>query len=535
MTPVVNRIRSYVDARSTWTGPVLLTFIFSLLSLYVFFFFYQDYNNSLHQHSWRSLVPVFHSPSILTGILLRPLLLVALACIYLLIMLARVRFNYGATHHNMVRLLVFVPACLLTWEIVTYDTNYFLGSGFFFDRICLIVLTLAIWRWPVLVPFYICYWLVYRAQFNYPLGGFALIDKRVLIEFLLLFTAWRLGTRFFNMPLRAFLLLVFCIPASHYFYSGLGKIFISPHGYEWVLNNNLNDLFFNAHSRGWAQNLSEESLIKLHGFFNTWSVFLQGCTLLIELAMVLLLWRKRAGIVLLMGCLLMHTAIFLTGSMFFWKWMSIDLLLLLVLLKPRPLPDLFTPSSFKLSILLIAFSFAWLKPHFIAWHDTPFNQFFTFEVVDENGRTQVLSRNAFNPFHQFFQLDHLKWLIKTPVLPVTGFGYTQQYALAQQIKKADPEKITELQSKYGKLYYNQQKHGVFVYFIKTFFRHRFLEKHTWWYYLRAPHHLYSTAIHAQPLSGRVVQVRIYFEQTWRQNYRLIHLSKKTCEIIDIPY
>jgi hypothetical protein len=139
------------------------------------------------------------------------------------------RFGYQC----YLKTIVLVAAFVLCWELVTYDYNYYLDTGFNIDRILLFLLLVGIWFHPIFASFFAVAALVYRAQFNYPIDGFVLLDKQVLFDALILFTCFLWFRIIRALPSSFYLWVLLCLMGSNYFYPLLGKLFISPHGYEW--------------------------------------------------------------------------------------------------------------------------------------------------------------------------------------------------------------------------------------------------------------------------------------------------------------
>jgi len=274
----------------------------------------------------------------------------------------------------------------------------------------------------------------------------------------------------------------------------MAKIFISPHGYEWLFENEPINLFRNVHSRGWLSQSSQSTVNNLSLFIYQYGKIFQTALFLLEFLAFFLLRSRKWTITLLIFLCVLHLGIFIFGSMLFWKWMCIDLLLIWILYRNKSLEEeLYSKKLFISSLILIAFSFVWLRPAKIAWYDTPANQYFSYEVIDTEGKIFELDKNQMNPYHQWFQYDQFLFLVNEPCLPISGFGYTTNYKIANAIKTCDIEIFTQLEKTFGKNYYNEIKKEKFDYFIKTYFtnRNHFLGKTFIPIMAKAPYHLYS--------------------------------------------
>jgi hypothetical protein len=523
----------------------LVLFLFLALSLISLFVFYNGFLvnfNLINKRAFGENVPrildhvPYNSFSILLSSLLHPYFLLGLLLIYFpIIFFRRPFFAKKFIYQKPERLLVFGAAFLLTWELVTYDYNYYLDSAFYFDRIVLIILTFALLRFPLLTPLYIAFAFVYRSQFNYPVAGFELFDKRLLFDILLMFVSFRYVKAFIKEFKFSFVWLVLCIVASNYFYTGLAKIIMSPHGYEWLTENNLADLFLNVHVRGWMANASESTINSIWNFLNSWHVPLQFLVLFTELSALFLLRSKKISLIILTVSFLMHLCIFFCGSMLFWKWMAIDALLIYLISKNKIVAEeLKYRTLFGSSVVVIAFAFIWLRPYMIGWFDTPVNQYFTYEVVDKNGKVYQLTKNEMNPYHQWFQYDHFLFLTESECLSITGFGYTTNYKLFNQLRTISQN---ELRLQCRSDHFNPVKTEAYLDFITAYFKNRNkrLGHHLLLTYLRAPYHLHGSGkglLYAD--QAAVSKFRVFYNLSFSSSGKTVQIEKRVLHEVLIP-
>lgn len=462
----------------------------------------------------------YQQASIVLGALLHPVFLITLALFYLPLWRKRTALREASFRFSVnERLIVFVAAALLAWELSTYDYNYYLDRALYADRALLVILALLIPRFPLLVPLFVAFAYVYRSQFNYPADGFPLYDKRLLFDLLILFTAHVYARLYLRSYRVSFLFLALCLLAAGYVAGAFMKLVISPHGIEWLLSNNPADLFYNSHLRGWLAGAPDALLDKLGNFFERYGKILQAMAFFIEVSALFILRSRKTGIAVLCALLAMHTGIFLLAGILFWKWMAIDLVLLFCYLYRKGLwmKGLFEAHHYRASLVVICLSFAWLQPIPFAWHDTPANQFFTYELEDDEGTIYTLDKNAMNPYHQWFQIDRFLFLVDTPCLPLTGFGYTYKYKIAKDIAQSGPEHFAELSRAKGKIYFQPELRRHYEAFIQTYFRNRNkrLGLNFFPACFMAPLHLY-TAETGRVWDGRkpVRRFRVKFNQTY---------------------
>lgn len=535
-------------SRSHYGKIFLVLSLFLALNLVSLFVFYNGFLinfNLINKRIFGENVPGFlsfvpyHSFSILLSSLLHPLFLFGLIILYFPIVFYRRSFLSSVfNYQNSERLLVFAAAFMLTWELVTYNYNYYLDSAFYFDRILLITLTFALLRSPLLVPLYIAFAFVYRSQFNYSVAGFELFDKRLLFDILIMFVSFRYIKYFIRDFKFSFVWLVLCIVASNYFYTGLAKIIMSPHGYEWLAQNNLADLFLNVHLRGWLANVDEATITSIWSFLNSWHIPLQILVLITELSSLFLLRSKKLTLVILSASFIMHLCIFCSGSMLFWKWMLIDAVLIYLVAKNKNVvQELKYKVLFGSSVLMIAFAFIWLRPLMIGWFDTPVNQYFTYEVEDKNGTTYQLTKNEMNPYHQWFQYDHFLFLVKPPTIPITGFGYTYNYDLFKRLKHDSIFSPKQVIDEYGVDHYDSLKTKAYFEFIRTYFknRNRRLGDHVFLTYFKAPYHLYGSSggllYHDQM---PVIKFKVIYNLTFCSAGKVTYVEKSILHEVAIP-
>ena len=480
----------------------------------------------------------YHSSSILLSALSNPYFSLSLLLFYIPLVIRRKQLK-EVGFDKPSRIVIFVAAIVLAWELSTYDYNYYLGHAFYFDRILLLVLAISLLRYPLLSPLFLALAFVYRSQFNYPVAGFPLFDKRVLFDVQVMFMAHTYVRLFIPSFKVHFLYFMLCMVGANYFMTGIKKLSMQPHIYGWIAKNDPGDLFTNVHYRGWLANTSDETISAIAATLSKFKAVLQLIVLLIELSGLFLLRSRKMAIVFLFCFGLMHLGIFLLGSMLFWKWMALDITLACLLIySSRYLKEeLFTKQGFMASLIIIPLSGLWLQPMMIGWYDTPVNQYFTYEVVSPTGQVYELDKNEMNPYHQWYEYDNFLFLVNQPVLRITGFGYTNKYETVSAIRQAGPAGFKRLETAVGKNVYDPIKKEQYDAFIKTYFmnRNKMLDMHFIPSYLRAPNHLYSYSKTGGYRNKAVVQhFRVIFNQVYTQGGKKIVQDRRLVDDIFIP-
>lgn len=539
-----------IDSDSVTVKHLLSLLVAYIVVHFIFFtFFYSGFigtyawiyeHLAMHGMNFQFLQYVpYHSWSPFLASFLHPVfaLFVLLVSIPFIGKLGKIKWE-TIEHYKWVRLLAFVAAAVLAWELSAYDYNYYLDSSQYFDRFLLVIFALLILRNPLFVLPFLIISLLYRSQFNYPIGGFALWDKRLLFDLLvLLYTYILIRVYYGNLKINLLFMMI-CIVMSNYFASGLAKITHSPHGYEWLAYDKIAYLFMNVHQSGWLQSLSPSNIDSVKNFLLRFGTIFQIIVLAIELSAIAVLWRKKVGILILIGCIVMHIGIFIFGSMIFWKWMAMDATIVFILLKLKPEEKqiLFNSRNFKISLLLVLTSAIWLKPLTVAWFDTPANQFFTYEVTDDKGNVYHLEKNSMNPYHQFFQYGDFLYLVDKNVLPITSFGYAHNFRQARMIKQSGATGIGQAEKEFGKNNFDSAKAEGLDNFIKTYFSNRNKRNGNMMIsYLAAPNHIYNHE-DSPVYTGRetVKKFRVIFNQTYFDGEKVVAIDKHIVREINIP-
>ncbi len=147
---------------------------------------------------------------------------------------------------NRIKSLLLVVACILSWEYVLYDFNYYLNQEHYLDRgLLLVFIILLIWRLIFIVP-YIVMLLLIIGQFKIlPLYSLAvpLLSIRKPLLFMA-FYCYKLLRKIFYF--KDFLFLSGCLIAAFYFSSGIRKL-----NFEWLWYDPIVYLLSNSYANGW--------------------------------------------------------------------------------------------------------------------------------------------------------------------------------------------------------------------------------------------------------------------------------------------
>lgn len=462
----------------------------------------------------------FKSPTNILGVL-----------IFLYLLKNRRKISWDELGVNrLLKFFFIVPGLILCWELLAYDYNFYLDHYFFLERFLMLGFLLLVWFHPMYSVWFLMLALMFRAQFDFPIGGFPLFDKKVLFDLYVLIIAYLVMKTRMKLPVHWLLFFSVALVASSYFATGLGKIRLTPHGYEWITQNPLDYLIMNANERGWPY--SSGSI----AFIEKYKLIIQFLTIALELSVLFIFYKRKLAIALISCCILFHLSIFCLSGILFWKWIVVDLMVVVVLLSRKDLKAVFNPTFFKLSFILIPTSIFWLSAFAIGWLDTKFNQTFEYTVVLENGEEYNASKSIFNPYHQLFYHDKFLYTTNEKRIKITGFGYTFAHPVADAINRSTLNELADVETQFGQNYYSKEKDNAHTEFIKTFFTNynRHLETTYYRNWINAPEHIYNfppePVYHKQ---GKIKTVNVYLKKTYIENHKLVVLDRKLIKSVSI--
>jgi hypothetical protein len=315
------------------------------------------------------------------------------------------------------RLPVGVAIVLLTWWFSTYTYNLYFDQGHWIDRAVLIALSgLALWRPIFTVPWVLLVASIMQ-QFFYPIGGYSVAEQFLLVRVVELFIATMLIRlaigRWHNAD---FLLALICLIAGSYWVPGVGKLQLGwlqagPHA-----EANL----FTAYANGWLGNLSFDSISAVGRGLRSFGWPMLIGTTAIELGAVAILWGRRALVAWLGMFIAFHLAVLALTGIFFWRWIALEVALLVFLLRDRLLASLpiFTWAHAVLATGLIVVAPLWGMPVKLAWLDAPVSYTYRFVATDATGETGRLPATFFAPYDYQFSLSTFEYLSDdTSLLP----------------------------------------------------------------------------------------------------------------------
>ena len=212
----------------------------------------------------------------------------------------------------------------------------------------------------------------------------------------------RMGPRIFktaasNEQFSAFETLVVIGIAVHfgnYFWSGVAKGVLDGGFFYWMTDNKTYYLTLIALEGGFLPISQWKGFTSgLYTFMTQHFMALNIFVLLTQIASIIIITNIRLSIILTLSYDLMHIGVFILSGIFFWKWIFLNVAIILSLRAFRAIP---LPMAVKfLAVLTILFGPAIFFMARLGWYDTPsYNHLFV-EAVTTDGQTYQVPSNYF--------------------------------------------------------------------------------------------------------------------------------------------
>jgi hypothetical protein len=414
------------------------------------------------------------------------------------------------------RRLVMATTGIAAWALSCYPRNLYFDQTHPLERLLVVALWLAIaWRPLFVLPFALVATSV-AGQFTIPLGFISWTEMRVVMLVPVLFGAfWLVRAATGSRRSDVFIFALCCLLAATYWASGLGKLRVN-----WLSHPHVHLLLPGAYANGWLAHVGTEAIVRMTAALEPGTRLLMAGTLAIECGALVLLWRRwsLAGFFLL--AIAFHVATFALTGILFWKWIAVELLLLVYLLGGNGLARLkpFTRPRFALSVGLIAVSPLWLRAEDLTWFDTPLTYSMRFAGIAADGATYTLPAGFFRPYSDAVVLGTFPEI--SPHAQLThAMGVTKDRALAGALVAArSPADVYELEASHG---------GVRVDVVGTEAFNDFVTRHAQRARCRAerdplllriaaaPRHLWTFPLYESlPCDARLVAVHVYEHTTF---------------------
>lgn len=390
-------------------------------------------------------------------------------------------------HGTILRASIMVLAVALAWPYVTYDYNHYLDQSHALDRALLVTLTALIsWRPAFIIPF-LPLQMAIMWQFLQPtLGGSLFAHKLQLVYPLVLFaSALCLHAISRRFPMRAFMLLMITMVGATYWEAARAK-----HVLDWTFTNELHLILPAAFNHGWLGAWSDETIATLSRAVGLVEWLLQPAVIILEAACILIATSRRFAITLL-GCLIVfHVGVFAFYGFLFWTWITLDVVLILLLIRLRP--DIFGLRMTLISAPLVLFGTYWAHAPSLGWLDTRVGYTYRLEAIFQDAGRTTLDPAYFAPYQDAFTMTGFSYLSENVL---TGpYAVTHDPELAVKLRKQlSIDQVAELE-RTAPVTLDPVRRARFAEFVRTFVKNRNRNGETWTFttFLEAPGQFHTT-------------------------------------------
>lgn len=388
---------------------------------------------------------------------------------------------------GLTRAFFVVIAGVLVWALSTMSYNAYFGQSYLVDRALLVVLlSLCWWRPLFLLPLSVqigCF--ASQLHFPLPAGHWMWPDKLLLLDALILAACFFMLRAVFGRFIHRSALLsgVLCLIGATYGTAAWNKALIGPELWSWVTENRVSNVFMSSYVQSrWLGFLSEAQAQALARLLSRGDIFVTSFTWIVEASALTLFFSRRWAMLLLLLLCAMHVGIVLSTGIFFWKWILLDLTLLLVLfqLKSRPHEGPRFGWSWGCAGLCLGLLLMHQAPFVkFAWRDSRYVNFARYTAVGKSGRRYPLDARFFAPYDVLSTQARFPYLTPRPTL-VGTFGATGNFALGRLLDESPRSFLPTIFQKYGRVRYSERATVRFAKFMQRFVRHRMDEPERLW-------------------------------------------------------
>lgn len=402
---------------------------------------------------------------------------------------------------SRIRWIIGLIAVTLALPFSTYSYNYFFDQPHYFDRGLLAALAMGTFVHPFFLPLFLLQIYIVTGQFNHPAPmAFTWTDKILLYQLLGIAVAM-LPLKLFNRRIGwvPYFIVAVAAIASFYLLPGIGKLKM-----EWLQINQTSNIIKAAHfQNGWLKDPEVYQSVLKMAAATDW--LLKPTTLFIELAMVLVFFRRWVAVLMFICAAGFHIGIFVSSGIFFWKWVVVELALVCMILTiPRSLAgSMFNGRQVAIAACFVAmFSFWSSRVVNLAWYDTNLAFHFNYEAVGKSGKRYEVPPYLFAPYDLPFAKGRFYFLTDRPQM-VDCLGATWDKETLMNLRECDsPDEFVDVHRQFGKSAYHEKSVRDFDLLTQRYFawrnRGNRVGSPTGW--LAAPYHISSNAVSADPRS-----------------------------------
>ncbi len=333
----------------------------------------------------------------------RPVLVVAVVVVGVgaLVALPRLRAGWDSFEHGRaLRWFALPVVVLLVWSNSMYGYNFLAGHWHLLDRVAVVALAAAAWRWPiVLVPLAVQFRIVTH-QFDH---GFSTtagqnIDELLVMALLCIAAVVIMGVLLGIDDSAWVLVLLMALVASHFFLPGRSKLPL-----DWATTNDLSHFPVSAYTAGWRGAGDGTWARRVSDLVETFSVPLRLGGLVLELGALIAVAHVRLFRLWVPGWVLFHLSVLVFTGFWFGSWITVEVGLLVLLLVPslRYWSTRHANVSIgALAVLLVIVGSHVFQPPRLAWLDGPVSYGLEVTATGDSGTVYRVPPSAFAPLDQ---------------------------------------------------------------------------------------------------------------------------------------
>ena len=480
-------------------------------------------------------------------------------------------FNWDRVeNYKIIRLFIIIVSATILWEQFFLDYNYYTNKSLIIEKGLLLLSIVLIYFNPIFVLIFLVQSILIWQTCQIPLGNFHYTDIRPVFEILILFLSYLFVSKYKIIHSNLFIILALAFHASNYFIPGVAKIEISPNGWEWIVENELSNLFISSYVNGWLGFLSEDLILDISQIINKTQIPIQLLTILIHLGSIFLLYRKKITMTLFICFELLHFGIFLSSGIFFWAWILVNIgfIFLLKQLPKESLEFMYSKKAKKLFIVIVLGSPLYFSPKPLAWWDSNLNVIYDFIVTTENQEKIKLNRNDFSPYDLIFTqnrfyyttnekivnntygamqndnkiysnlFSNFKNYIIKPIIGLESRYYkNNSYDVFKKLEvSASINEIKNNIEKFGVNYFDNPKKNVLENFLKKYFQNKnSTSNKNWFNKIGAPYHIYDLSCPRLSKNIKIRNVTMEKQNIWwnKENNKIVRFNKTKILDVDV--
>lgn len=317
------------------------------------------------------------------------------------------------------QLMMLPLVVLLGWKGGLYALNFYAGEFHLLDRLLAVALAVGVWYRPVLILAFVTQLRIINEQLLHPFGTVAIqtVDEFLLIPLLACAAGHLMYVATGRRATSPILLVITTSVASHFFLPGRGKLSI-----DWFGNSELSNLPLASHTAGFLGGTDGAWSRLMADFFATMNFPIMVGTMLLELGVVVAIFRPWWFRWWLPGFIVFHLFTFATTGFFFFSWIVLEAILLVVFFTPRLrswVAENATPVRGVIAVMAVLGGPVLFQNSGLAWIDSPVSYGYEIEAVGESGTRYHVPLSAFAPLEHEMTFGRPQL---APRVPLSG-GY----------------------------------------------------------------------------------------------------------------